>query len=253
MKKKDTLLQMVGETQNMSIYRKKNGQYGFRRKTGVDAERLAKDPNFIAIRQNAKDFGKAGKAGLLIKQAFQPMISKYANSDIFTRLTTLCKEVIKSDATHERGFRNLLDGDTNLFTGFEFNPAGMFRTTFIVPITHTIDRVAGTASIVLPPFVPVEMIVPPEKASHYKLKVGCATLNFDANAFEFSQTASEDMPLDDILTAPLTLNFQLPQNTADPVFLAISIEYQEEEGDFVYPILNSKYNVMKLLAVDVPA
>ncbi|MGN7720244.1 hypothetical protein [Chitinophaga sp. 22620] len=85
-KKQKGLLQLTGETQNMVIYKKKDGEFAFRRKGGVSPERYATDSNYEAVRMNSQDFAKAGKASILIKRAFAPMTPAYVNNDITSGL-----------------------------------------------------------------------------------------------------------------------------------------------------------------------
>lgn len=251
--KKDDLLQLVGGTQKMAIYRKKNGTYGFRKKGGVSKERIETDPNYAVFRLNLQDFGKAGKAGGLIKTAFKPLIPKEANSELFPRLTKLCKAVIKSDLEHERGSRSMKFGDMNLLTGFDFNPAGALGTTFIVPFTHSLDRVAGLANIDLPEFIAANMIVPPPNATHFRMKIAAVAINFDEGKYVLATGISGDLALNDALTAPLTISAQLPANNTDPVLIALGIEFLLQEGNFQYPVNNSRFNGLQLIGVDNPA
>ncbi len=122
------LLQMLGPTQNMSIYRKRNGEYGLRRKGGPTAKRFAKDPHYEQARINTSEFGQAAKASALIRRAFMQLAPKTAQDEIHARLTRVCKSIINSDASHARGSRQLLNGDHSLFQGFNFYPGGkMYR------------------------------------------------------------------------------------------------------------------------------
>ncbi|WP_119079507.1 hypothetical protein [Chitinophaga alhagiae] len=250
-KKQRGILQLTGPTQNMIIYRKRNGEFGFRKKGGVTAERMATDPNYEAARLNAKDFGQACKAAVLIKRAFAAMVPRQANSNLFQRLTGLCKAVIKSDLAHKRGSRRLPDGDTRLFHDFEFTPAGSFSNTMPVPFLHRVDRAAGTVSLEWPAYIPGEVVLAPEKATHYRLKLGAAVLHFENGKHTVSFTRSADMPLNVTPAVPQTLSVKIPVNTADPVFVALAIEFMEEEGHVRYPIRDSRFCLMKLAAVDV--
>lgn len=251
--KQEGLLQLTGSTQKMIFFRKKNGEFGLKRKGGVTSERFRNDPNFEQVRLNTQDFAKAGKAGKLIKRAFGTITPKQANSTLFPRLTKACKAVIKSDLEHERGQRTLLAGDTNLLVNFNFTEAGNFDSIWLVPISHSIDRVAGTVGISLPAFIPAEMVVSPDKATHVKLRMGAAAIDFETGEHAFSEAGASEIVLGKTTTGPVELSAQIPQGTTDPVFIAIVIEFMEQEGNIMYPILNSRFLLMKMVAVDVPA
>ncbi len=246
------IFQLTGETQKMMIYRKKNGEYAVKKKSPAVVDRFANDPNFEQVRLNALDFAKAGKASMLIKRAFHQMTPQRANTDLFPRLTKLCKAIMKTDMLHERGQRNLLDGDTNLFVPFDFTEDGRFSNNVQVSFTHSVNRVAGNANIELPEFIPTELIIAPPKATHCRLKMGVAVLNFETVKHTFSFSDSADILLDATPAAPQTLTVPIPANSADPVFIALSIEFTEEENGVFYPINNGKFKLMQLVAVDVP-
>lgn len=249
----DPLLQLVGATQNMTLYRKKNGEFGFRRKGGISSERFFNDPAFEMLRLNTVDFAKAGKAGKLIKQAFEPMTPKLANSDLYTRLMRLCKAVVKSDTTHERGYRNLLDGDLTLLAKFEFMTQGALADKMRVPFTQAVDRAAGTVSISLPEFIPAEMIAFPETATHCRLKLGAAALNLGEDTHAFSAATSADILQGKEPVAAATLTAQIPAGTTDLVLAALALEYFNLEHGVMYPVRDSNFTLMRLIAVDVPA
>jgi hypothetical protein len=247
----DPLLQLVGATQQMRMYRKKNGEFGFRKKGGITSDRYFSDPNYEMARLNALDFAKAGKAGKLIRRAFAPMTPSHTNSDLFVRLVQLCKAVIKSDTTHERGYRNLLDGDLSMFTKFEFTLPGFLADKLRVPFTLSVDRAAGTAAISLPEYVPAAMIAFPDTATHYRLKLGAATLNLNESTHTFSHAQSADIPQGESAAAPATLTAQIPAGTTDLVLVALAIEYFTLEHGVMYPVRDSNFNLMKLVGVDV--
>lgn len=236
----------------MVIYKKKNGEFGLRKKGGISAERMATDPSFEQVRLNARDFAKAGKAAMLIKRAFATMTPRQANSDLFNRLTKACKAVIKSDLSHERGHRNLLEGDTGLLSQFEFNTAGVFSNTVYIPLQHDINRVAGTVSIEVPAFIPRESILAPGNATHCRIRAGVASINFDSSLHTFASAVSADILLDKAPRASETLTASIPPGTADPVFIALAIEFLEMENGTEYPVSNSRFNLMQLAVVDVP-
>lgn len=249
----DPLLQLVGATQKMTFYRKKNGEFGFKKKGGISTDRFLNDPSFEMMRLNTQDFAKAGKASKLIKRAFDPMTPKQATKGLFARLTQRCKAVIKSDTTHERGFRNLLDGDLTLLTKFEFVTPGVLVDKLRVPFTQAIDRAAGTVSISLPEFIPAEMIAFPETATHCRLKLGAAALNLGEDTHTFSTATSADILQGKEPVAAATLTAQIPAGTTDLVLAALALEYFNLEHGVMYPVRDANFTLMRLIAVDVPA
>ncbi len=245
------LLQMLGPTQNMSIYRKRNGEYGLRRKGGPTAKRFAKDPNYAQARINTSEFGQAAKGSALIRRAFRAMMPKVANDELHSRLTKVCKDVINSDAVHERGSRMLMNGDLSLLREFNFNPAGKFGLIVRMPFKSTIDRAAGTVRIGMPAFAPADIIQFPKHATHARLKMGVAVINFGEETFTFAAACSSPIPKGKKPVNPENITVQIPAGTSDPLFIAMAVEFLIlEKGDFI-PVLNSQFNLMQLTGVDV--
>ncbi len=245
------LLQMLGPTQNMSIYRKRNGEYGLRRKGGPTAKRFAKDPNYAQARINTSEFGQAAKGSALIRRAFRTMMPKVANDELHSRLTKVCKEVINSDSDHPRGSRMLMNGDLSLLNNFNFSTEGRFGLIVRLPLRHTVDRSAGTVRVSLPAFAPADMIRFPKHASHARLKLGVAMMNFDKETFTFESACSSPVQKCRKLIKLEDLTVQIPAGTSEPLFIAMAIEFMMlEKGTFI-PVLNSQYNLMQLTGIDV--
>ncbi len=247
------LLQMLGPTQNMSIYRKRNGEYGLRRKGGPTAKRFAKDPNYAQARINSSEFGQAAKGSALIRRAFRTMMPKVANDELHSRLTKVCKEVINSDAGHPRGSRMLINGDLSLLKDFNFNMEGRFGLLVRIPFQHTIDRTAGTVSVGMPAFAPADGIRFPKHATHARLKLGVAALDFEKETFTFESASSTPVPKGRKPIKPEDLIVQLPAGTNGPMFIAMAIEFMTMENGSFIPVLNSQFNGMQLARIDAAA
>ncbi len=247
------LLQMLGPTQNMSIYRKRNGEYGLRRKGGPTAKRFAKDPNYAQARINTSEFGQAAKGSALIRRAFRAMMPKVANDELHSRLTKVCKDVINSDAVHERGSRMLMNGDLSLLREFNFNPAGKFGLIVRMPFKSTIDRAAGTVRIGMPAFAPADIIQFPKHATHARLKMGVAVINFGEETFTFAAACSTPIPKGKKPVNPENITVQIPAGTSDPLFIAMAVEFLILEKGGFCPVPDCQFNLMQLTGVDINA
>ncbi len=245
------LLQMLGPTQNMSIYRKRNGEYGLRRKGGPTAKRFAKDPNYAQARINTSEFGQAAKGSALIRRAFRTMMPKVANDELHSRLTKVCKEVINSDSGNPRGSRMLMSGDLSLLKDFNFSPAGRLGMIVRLPFQPTVNRVAGTVCIGMTAFTPADVIRFPKHATHARLKMGVAALDFEKETFTFESACSTPVPKGRKPIKLEDLTAQIPAGTSTPLFIAMAVEFMTLENGTYYPILDSQFNLMQLTGVDV--
>ncbi len=242
---------MLGPTQNMSIYRKRNGEYGLRRKGGPTAKRFAKDPNYAQARINTSEFGQAAKGSALIRKAFRTMIPRVANDVLHSRLTRVCKAVINSDSAQPRGSRMLMNGDLSLLGNFSFNPEGKSGLPASIPFHHTTDRSTGIVRIGMPAFAPAGVIRFPKHATHARLKMGVAVLDFGQETFTFASSSSTPFSKGNQPVKPEELTVQIPAGTSSPLFIAMAIEFMIwEKGAFI-PMLNCEENRMQLTGVDV--
>lgn len=57
------------------------------------------------------------------------------------RLTQILMKVIQAVTTNVRGKRNVIDGETELLQGFEFNLNGQLGQSFDAPFTSAIEPV----------------------------------------------------------------------------------------------------------------
>src|SRR6185312_9957110 len=73
MAKQNGLLKFRGTIDDLNFYQSKDGQL-VRKKTSIDAARIASDPSFIRTRENGAEFGAAGKAGKVLRDALKPMM-----------------------------------------------------------------------------------------------------------------------------------------------------------------------------------
>ena len=160
MGQQDSIFRIKGNIDNVNFYKGKNG-YGVRKKTGVDAKRIASDPNFARTRENGMEFGRACKASSLLRTALADPIKQAADGGVSRRLTKLMMQVIKSDPNSPRGFRKVTEGDVMKLQGFEFNESSRLATSLLAKSTAVIDRATGNLSINFDPFVPATGVTAP--------------------------------------------------------------------------------------------
>jgi hypothetical protein len=248
MAKQKGIIKLDGTIGGITFYKSQDG-YLAREKGGVSGERIATDPNFQRTRENGEEFGRAGKAGKLLRTAIRAMLQNSADSRMVSRLTQKMVEVIQADATNPRGQRNVIDGEAELLEGFEFNINGKLGTTLYAPYNTTIDRVAGTLAVSIPSFVPLNMLAAPGGATHFKLVSAGAEIDFENETFVMDSQASAILPWDATATAVVNLSNAVTANSTKPLFLALGIEFYQEVNAQMYPLKNGAYNPLALVEV----
>jgi len=243
------IIKLKGTIGDITFYKTQDGHLA-REKGGIDASRIATDPAFQRTRENGSEFGRAGKAGKILRTALRPLLLNSADSRMVSRLTQSMVKVIQADTTSERGLRNVIDGEAELLFGFEFNIRGKLGTSLFAPFTATIDRVAGTLEADLASFIPSNMIAAPSGTTHFKMISGGAEVDFEAETFVVATSESAILPWDATATAAINLSNAVTANSTNPLFLALGIEFYQEINGQMYSLKNGAYNPLSIVRVD---
>ena len=242
------IIKLDGTIGGITFYKSKDG-YLAREKGGVSADKIANDPAFQRTRENGEEFGRAGKAGKILRNAIRALLQNASDSRMVSRLTQIMVDVIHEDTTNPRGQRNVIDGEAELLEGFEFNINGKLGTTLYAPFTGTIDRVAGTLTANVPAFVPINMIAAPGGTTHFKIVSAGAEVDFENETFVMDSQATAVLPWDATATAVINLTNAVTANSTHPLFLALGIEFYQQVNGQMYPLKNGAYNALALVKV----
>ncbi|SHM51112.1 hypothetical protein SAMN05444266_108324 [Chitinophaga jiangningensis] len=93
MARQSGIIPLKGTIGNITFYKTKAGHLA-REKGGVDASRITTDPAFIRTRENGAEFGRAGKAGKLLRTAFRALLLNIGDSYMSSRLLLLFNEIL---------------------------------------------------------------------------------------------------------------------------------------------------------------
>ena len=243
------IIKLDGTIGDITFYKSRDG-YLAREKGGIPADRIANDPAFQRTRENGAEFGRAGKAGKLLRNSIRGLLQNASDRLMVGRLTQLMVKVIQEDATNPRGLRNVIDGEAEMLQGFDFNINGKLGTTIYAPFTATIDRVAGTLTANIPAFVPLNMIAAPSGASHFKIISTGAEIDFENETFVMDAQSTAILPWDANATAVINLANAVTAASTHPLFLALGIEFYQQVNAQMYPLKNGAYNALALVKVD---
>ena len=166
------------------------------------------------------------------------------------RLTTLMLRVVQSDTVGERGERTLVKGDATLLEGFEFN-TGAAGSTLKMPYSLNVSATAGTAAISIPSFVPRNGIEATLGATHYRIVLGAAHLDFATGRQEAATDDSGWLAYDSAATAAMTLQCMLASSPASPLVVVLGVQYSQKVNGTYWTMQNSAYNALGVVKVDV--
>ena len=242
------LIKLHGTMGDITFYRSKDG-YMAREKGGVSAERIKNDPRFQRTRENGAEFGRAGKAGKLLRSSIQSLLRTAADNRMVGRLTKEFVKVIQMDATNPRGLRNVIDGEAELLEGFEFNIQGKLSTSLSAPYMPTIDRATGDMIVNIDPFIPAESLIAPSGSTHYKIVTASMDINFESSAYASETNETPVQPIDTELTEPLQLSNNLNPDSTNPLFLVLGISFYQEVNGTFYEMKNGAHNALQIVKV----
>jgi len=243
------IIKLKGTIGDITFYKTQDGHLA-REKGGIDASRIKNDPAFQRTRENGSEFGRAGVAGKILRTALRALLLNSADGRMVSRLTQQMVKVIQADVTSIRGLRNVIDGEAELLTGFEFNIRGKLGTSLFAPFVGGIDRVSGEITVDLAPFVPVNMIAAPSGTTHFKIISAGAEIDFETETFVEAHSETAILPWDAVATVAINqVNAVTPASTK-PLFLALGVEFYQEVNGQMYPLKNGAYNPLALVKVD---
>ncbi len=243
------IIKLKGTIGDITFYKTKDGHLA-REKGGVDASRIKNDPAFQRTRENGAEFGRAGTAGKVLRTALRVLLLNSADSKMVSRLTQTMVKVIQADTISERGLRNVIDGEAELITGFEFNIRGKLGTSLFTSYVGTIDRATGEITVSIDPFVPSNMIAAPGGTTHFKIISAGAEIDFENETFVEQHTETAILPWDTTVTALINQVNTVTPNSTKPLFLALGIEYYQDVNGSMYPLKNGSYNPLSIVKVD---
>ena len=242
------IIKLDGTIGGITFYKSKDG-YLAREKGGVSGDRIANDPNFQRTRENGAEFGRAGKAGKILRTSLRALLQNASDSRMVSRLTQKMVKVIQMDAVNPRGERNVIDGEAELLLGFEFNINGKLGTTLYAPFTTSIDRPTGVLSVDVPSYIPSNMIAAPGGTTHYKIISAGVDVDFENETYVVDSNSSAILPWDAVPSLALALTNTVTLASTHPLFLALGIEFYQEVNGTMYPLKNGSFNALSLVNV----
>jgi hypothetical protein len=242
------IIKLKGTVGGITFYKTQDGHLA-REKGDEDASRIKNDPAFQRTRENGSEFGRAGTAGRVLRTAIRGLLLNSADNRMVSRLTQAMTKVIQSDATSIRGERNVIDGEAELLDGFEFNIRGKLGTSLYAPFVPTIDSVTGQIKVVIPSFIPANMIAAPSGTTHYKIISAGAEIDFALETYVAPTSASAVLPWGIAPSVAITQTNTVTPASTKPLFLPLGVEFYQLVNGQMYPLKNGAYNPLSLVKV----
>ena len=127
-------------------------------------------PSLARTRENAGEFGRAARAGKLLRQALRKQLQGAADRLSVGRLTKEMRRIEGLDTTATRGQRRVLKAHAGELTGFNFNAGAPLTAVFFAEyaVKLTGKTLTGkTLTLTLPGLVPTTDLTAPVGATDY--------------------------------------------------------------------------------------
>lgn len=249
MAKQDGIIELRGTIGNITFRRTKHG-LSAGRKSNLSAERIANDESFERTRETNNEFRVASKSAKLLKSAFRLSLKIVKEGSLHSRLLGNLMSVITSDTTNDRGKRNVNTGNIELLKGFEFNGNSTLGKTLFVNYTTAIDRASGNVNFTLPEFAPLKAIEAPKEATHCKIVMTAAAVDFTAEKVASIEKETDLLPLDMNVVPAATLQAVLPASSTEPIVVAAGVQFFMEANGKYYPLKSKAFNPLCIVAAD---
>lgn len=249
MAKQKGIIKLDGTIGDITFYKSADG-YMAKENAPVSADRIATDPAFARTRENMAEFGRAGNAGKVLRNAIRALLLNAKDGRVTSRLTAQIMQVVKADATSARGQRNVIDGEAELLQGFEFNVNARLDATLYTPYTASINRVTGILAADTPSFIPANSIVAPDGTTHFSIVSLGTEIDFEAESFVSADANTGMLPWNNVATAVISMQNAVTPNSTHPLFLLMGIQFYQQVNGTSYPLKNGGFNALKLVKVE---
>ena len=243
-----SILKIEGRLDELTFY-KRGSSYHVRRKGGVGAARIARDPAFFRTRENCNEFGLCARSGKTLRQAFSNQLIGIQDQFLIGRLAKIMHGIKKRDTTSVRGTRNVgvgieAAGAKELLKGFNFKSNSQLPGIFAQALA--LDPVTGI--LTLGSFDPRKQLHPPAGATHFAIRSVWARIDFVNNVFEQQESNVENRPLDTPTTDITLTPPAVPLGAGTDVF-AILLEFFQEVNGQQYSLQNGRCNGFSIVEV----
>ena len=249
MAKQKGIIKLEGTIGDITFYKSPDG-FLAKGKGGISADKIANDPAFQRTRENGAEFGRAGKAGKLLRNAIRGLLINASDRLVVSRLTTDMVKVIQADATSVRGLRNVIDGESEMLKGFEFNNRGRLATCMFANYDAEIFRPDGKITINIPSFIPQNMLVAPGGSTHYKLVAAGLEIDFENETFKIDNQETVTLPWDNVASADINFVHAMTPASTHPLFVVLGISFYQSINGVMYSLKNGAYNALSIVKVD---
>lgn len=248
MAKTNGIIKIEGTIDDLTFY-KKNGATYVRKKSGVNKDRIANDPNFVRTRENNSEFSHSVAQGKLLRMAMGSLTFKAKDAKLSNRLMQTMSKIKNLDTASARGQRQVSLGITtpegkNLLKGFDFNTRAPLKGVLFSPFA--LDTATGSISFTS--LLPAEQLQVPQGATHVSFAAAVLHLDFETGDSEIAYSPSSNFAIN-LTPQSFSLTPASVPTGAGRTFFLLHISFFQEVNGLQYSLKNEEYNVLNIVEV----
>lgn len=247
MANQSSFIKLEGTIGDVTFYKGKNGFHA-RQKGGIARERILNDEKFRRTRENLAEFSQAATSSKLLKDVFGEITLRVRDARIHNRLYSKVLKVLRTDLVNDRGERLVQNGDFSLLADFQFNYNAMMESTLYGQ--YEVQSGGSDVELAFQPFIPTKHVLHPKGATHFRLFVVAAGVDFENVTYGSNYVASAEYPINTNTLSGIVLT--VPKSTGfGPVqFYGLGIEFLQMVNGKYYDLNNRAHNSAKIILIE---
>lgn len=242
------IVKIEGTIGGMTFYKTQDGHL-VKEKSSISGERIASDPAFVRTRENGSEFGAAGKAGKVLRDALRPLMLNAADGRVTSRITQIMTDILKLDTTSVRGLRTPAVGLAGapgkaLLKGFNFNNSAILGSVLFKP--YAVNTTTGVITIT--GLVPINDIAFPAGATHMTITGGYGNINFATGVVALSLTNAVNTIINATASTVTLTPTAVPAGTGTKVYM-LKVEFFQLLNGVQYSLKNGAYNALSIVEI----
>lgn len=195
------------------------------RKNKLTKKRIHEDAAFERTRENMSEFGRAGMANRLVREAIIEVLQNISDRYVSGRLTKRMVRIIHSDPVRKRGERMITPEALPMLEGFNFNRNKLLGDTLYAPWYLYQDHAAGLFKIQIPFFNAGTMIDTLTDATSFRLTACAITIDFEKQEENAVTQQSHLIQMNDTSTRSIQLSLTLAPGNPYPVIITLGVVF----------------------------
>lgn len=198
-----------------------------RRKGNLDKKRVSTEAAFEGSRKASSEFGRAGAASGLIRNAIKAFCTYAGDGQTHARLSKLFGEIIRADKVNPVGERQVMTENIAPLKSFEWVIDHPLSRSFWGQVGGSMTP-EGKLTILMNAFNPKRDLAWPLNATHAEISVVCLSADFPRKKIDSDAAKSGMLPKNNV-PVNLALTCQVPINDGHVVLAGIGVQFFEND------------------------